>query len=549
MYDKMNYPRKRSWLMKKHRKPEPATAGPGLIMRKFLPCGVLLAVLAWPGPAAGQGLVEPPPVESFALGSGQNSGPADDDTELEDFFLQASEGAAAPAASPSVTGTPPLPPGTPVHTPAAQPTAADDASFSGTFSPPANSGQEAEFVDPVESSNDAVDPFRPAAGQEPVNSVSSTLSPPPESGGSFPPSASGQAESASVPLGQGATLPQPGWHSVSGALPQQSQYISDAPEPQFDAGSSRWVQPEIGQSFSAGSAPAAARPRPGSVPAAHTSPSERLDAVLDGEALVPTPPVQASAPNPAPSATSVKTPEGREHLRNLFSDLSPSDSVEAPAAAPAGQTAPLVPDFSGLTAQAPSTSVSQSGPIEEYEGSSAILKAGGLLTLENHYGAAEILPPLTNQPPLKTAVPTVEPPPARAEVQTRPAEAPAPAAAQAASGSSRKSKSGKAAGSKRPSSSSQARAAAKGSLMIINETGNPRIGEIYQSVLTRMGHTVVSVAQGTPGGGSAGQTVITYRPGYRAQAQAVSRHLPGRKVLAEARGGQVLASEVMVNIR
>ena len=518
-------------------------------MRKFLPCGALLAVLAWPGLAPGQTLVEPPPVESFTLGSGQSGG-ADEDDALNDLFLEASQGAGAanPNVSPSVTGTPPLPPGTPVHTPAAQQTPADNSSFSGTFSPPTDSGQSADFVDPIESPSGAVDPFRPAAGQEPVNSVSSTLSPPPDSGSSFPPAANRQAESASVPLGQGAALPQSGWQSVSGALPP-SQYISDAPEPQFDAGSSRWVQPEIGQSFSAGSAQPAGQPRPSSVSTVHTSPSERLDAVLDGDLDTPSP-AQAAAPAPSPAA-SAQTPEGREHLRNLFSDLTSSDSLEAPtAAASAGRTAPPVPDFSGLGAPSPSTSGSQAGPIEEYDGSSAILKAGGLLTLENHYGAAEILPPLTNQPPLKTAAPVVEPPSKQPQAQARPAE-PKAAAAPAASGVSKKSKSAKAVGSKRSSSSAKTRAAApaaKGNLMIINSTGNPRIGDIYQSVLTRMGHTVVSVAQGTPGGAT-GQTVITYRPGYRAQAQAISRHLPGQKVLTEAKGGQVLASEVMVNIR
>lgn len=61
-----------------------------------------------------------------------------------------------------------------------------------------------------------------------------------------------------------------------------------------------------------------------------------------------------------------------------------------------------------------------------------------------------------------------------------------------------------------------------------------------------MGHQVVSVTEGTSGG-TPGQTVITYRPGYRAQAQAVSRHLPGQKVLTEAKGGQ--AADVTVNIR
>lgn len=527
--------------MKKHRQPGPAATGPGPIMRKILPCGAMLAVLAWPGLAPGQTLVEPPPVESFTLDAGAN-GVADDDSAIEDLYRELVENAGGQTTSPSVTGTPPLPPGTPVRSQTAQQNAADSSSASGAFPPAAEAGQGVEFAEPIMPPSSADDPFRPAANQEPASSMSSPLSPPPESGGSFPPPASSQAGPVSVPLGRGATLPQTDGSSVSGTLPLQSQpqYMSEAPEPQFDAGSSRWVQPEIGQTFSAGPAPAP--PRPNSVSTIQPSPSETLDAVLDGEAEAP--PSRAGAPAPSTSPTSAQTPEGREHLRSLFSDLAPADSLETPDYA-AGQVAPPVPDFSGLDSQPPPLTAGQPGPIEDYEGSSSILKAGGLLTLEGHYGAAEILPPLTGHQPSKTAAPAAESPPKQPEVQARQPEPKATTStpARSGSGSPKKSKTTKAAGSKQAPAKSRA---ADGSLTIINETGNPRVGAIYQSVLTRMGHQVVSVTEGTSGG-TPGQTVITYRPGYRAQAQAVSRHLPGQKVLTEAKGGQ--AADVTVNIR
>lgn len=525
--------------MKKHRKAEPEATAIGFSAKKILPLGAMLAVLAWPVPAPGQTLAEPPPVESFALGSGQSGG-ADDDTALEDFYLQAGEGLNVPAVTPR-TGGAPLPPGTPLHTPAAKQTAAENSSVSGTFSLPVGSGAG---VAAPEQSSDA------AAQGSSTSSVSSPLSPPPNSGGSsFAPASSetGPAGSASVPLGQGAALPQPDWQEVYSPEQQpRPQYYSDAPEPQFDAGQSRWIQPEVGQSVGLGPAPAAPQARPTSVPTVHTSPSEKLDAVVDGLAQAP-----ADQERPATQSQAVggiRTPEGRERIRHLFSDIMSSDSLEAPAS-PSGSEAPPVPDFTGLNAKSSPSPDARPGPVEDYDGSSAILKAGGLLSLEGHYGGAEVLPPLTGQPPLKTPPPPVNPaskPPEAREPQ--PAKA-APPAAVAAPAAAKQPGKAKASGSKRASSKAATVAAPSGAgLMIINETGNPRVGDIYKSVLSRTGHKVISVAEGAPAG-TPGQTVINYRPGYRAQAQSVSRHLPGKKVLSEAKSGQVLASEVMVYIR
>jgi hypothetical protein len=181
------------------------------------------------------------------------------------------------------------------------------------------------------------------------------------------------------------------------------------------------------------------------------------------------------------------------------------------------------------------------------------LKSGGLISVEDYVGAAEILPPLTGRLPLpKTAAPQAELPPnvtpapsTRPRAETR---APAPAPQPSVAPPPPKPAGGQTKNKKRRAASTPDRPAAGVSLTIINETGQPRIGEQYRSVLTQMGYRVLSVGNGPASGGS-GQTVIKYRPGSRAGALAVSRHLPGRKVLVEAGAGQVLASEIMVHLK
>jgi hypothetical protein len=82
--------------------------------------------------------------------------------------------------------------------------------------------------------------------------------------------------------------------------------------------------------------------------------------------------------------------------------------------------------------------------------------------------------------------------------------------------------------------------------VLVNETGNPQVGEIYRSVLSRLGYTVTTQPPGPAAGGPTGRTVIYYRPGGQARAKAVSRSLPGRKTLAEAAGG---AADIVIVLR
>ena len=73
------------------------------------------------------------------------------------------------------------------------------------------------------------------------------------------------------------------------------------------------------------------------------------------------------------------------------------------------------------------------------------------------------------------------------------------------------------------------------------------MGRRYGNVLGKMGYKVVSVADRAPSGTGRGQTVINYRPGQKAQAQAMARHLPGKKVFREVRDAS--SSEIMIYIR
>lgn len=190
--------------------------------------------------------------------------------------------------------------------------------------------------------------------------------------------------------------------------------------------------------------------------------------------------------------------------------------------------------------------------------------------MDEYVGAAEILPPLSGRPrqpstetqakpasvpakpapaPKATAL-KPEPPATTLPAKATPAKAaPKPAAKSAPSKTSGTGKAKKGASKKTGGTQAVPAAPAGLGLIIINETGRNQVGQQYRSVLAQMGYKVVSVGEGQPGRGPAGQTVINYRPGLKAKAQAVARHLPGKKVLVEAKKGQVLASEIMIYIR
>jgi hypothetical protein len=242
-----------------------------------------------------------------------------------------------------------------------------------------------------------------------------------------------------------------------------------------------------------------------------------------------------------PAGPRLLEPDGRETLRHLFSDMLPPESQSARA-------------LSGAGAQGVPPPAETAAPEGPEDGSSAILKAGGLLTLESQFGAAEILPPLTGKVDWQTpaAPPGERRPAAKAEaaapsVRAEKAKIPAKAAAEKPAGKA----AAKSSGQGRPSAKKTGRPAAKApprsSLIVINETGRGDIGRRYGQVLGQMGYQVVSVADREPGGGPRGQTVINYRPGQRAQAQAMARHLPGKKVLREVRDAG--SSQIMIYIR
>ncbi|MDR1050337.1 MAG: LytR C-terminal domain-containing protein [Deltaproteobacteria bacterium] len=84
------------------------------------------------------------------------------------------------------------------------------------------------------------------------------------------------------------------------------------------------------------------------------------------------------------------------------------------------------------------------------------------------------------------------------------------------------------------------------SVVLVNETGRPQVGEDYRQVLSQIGYDVVYVADRVPSG-AAGQTVVAYRSGRRGQASALARRLPGKRSLVA--GSEQLPAEAVVVIR
>ena|GEM_PF-6941832 len=223
--------------------------------------------------------------------------------------------------------------------------------------------------------------------------------------------------------------------------------------------------------------------------------------------------------NPAgPGARQALSDAERARLRALFPDMLSQPSPPPVQAAPAFTPAPAPPP-------APAAQPEPAGHLED----SAISQAGALLTQE-FYGQAKILPPL-------------DLPPAPKEAPMAPKAAPQPAAKPKASPAApgQTPPKPKASGQKAP-----APAPIRGALTLVNETGDPQVGAIYQSALSRLGYTILSGPAGGYSPGPAGHTFIYYRPGALARAKAVSRDLPGRKTLAEAPGA---SSDLVIVLR
>lgn len=589
--------------------------GPALLILGAM----LLTALVWPASASAQTTSPPPEADS-------------DELILMDFFQETAEGSSPnqpplPSLPPNVTPAAPTasaPPAAPTS-PAASGPPADSGPPAGPplvnlpplKAPPAEPSpgppQEPSTARPTAPSPAPTESARPVPEQAPVEAVPSTQVPagytplptvplqptaapapvpdpftltPTSEPAELPAESAAPADSRTVPLGGAQGLPAPQWEKTDlETNPSQSQIISGSPLPQFDASQSRWIQLEIGQGDGSGPAPSAA-PRPTSVyslpdPAAKTQarPPDPVEAAV--EAATDQALDQAISQPPAAAERSFDTPAGRQKLRDVFSDLNPSDSevlrapitAKPPAGGSSSPAAGTAPPQVGSLPQAAGPAPDRTpapGPAAEDVGSSSILKAGGLLTVEEQFGAAEILPPLSGRPrwPVTEAPAPAQPaaePPAVSTKPEAPAAAPVvkaapardalrptakPAAKPAPSKKAGAGQAKKGASKKNGRGAQAAPAAPVGlGLIIINETGRERVGQQYRSVLAQMGYKVVSVGEGRPGRGPAGQTVINYRPGLKAKAQAVARHLPGKKVLVEAKKGQVLATEVMIYIR
>ena len=521
-----------------------------------MPGGLLLAVLAAPLSLWAQ-TAEPPPLHPFDLA--EEAPPAEesgDDFGLIDFYQEMADGASPqdsgyaplPSLPPSTpvqaaqataeTAPPPIPTNsytapldltTPVTAPPAAPVAAGSDDQVPPVIPPATPPAAApEVYIPTADDPPGADPFAPPA-PAPAEAAGAPL---PEGGQTFS-------------LGQSGALPSPQWANAPEPLENSTphQFIGGAPQSQYDASQSQWQSLEVGQADRVSNVPTPTTPsRPSTVPTAPLPPTggsmeQKVDAAIDATidaAMDQTAPVEAGKAGPR-----ALEPEGRENLRLLFSDMLPAQPAGTPAAADPVDPAPSAP----------------AADPEEDEGNSAILKAGGLLTTER-YGQAGLLSPLSGAP-ARTAAPAASAPTVPAPAKTPPAAksaaktdgGPAPAAKPAAP--TAKAPAASSGAQKTPKKTAQAPAVAASGikLMIINETGNDQVGELYRSVLAKIGYNVVSVGNRPPGGGQTGRTVINYRPGMKTKARTVARHLPGQKVLVEAKKGQTLAQEIMIYIK
>jgi len=287
----------------------------------------------------------------------------------------------------------------------------------------------------------------------------------------------------------------------------------------------------------------------------------------------PAPATPVAEPDPVyvpPEARQTLDEAQRARLRALFPDMLPPEeqtvSALTPSAAPADVAAPADP-----AAPPPPEQAAPDG--------AAIGRAGSLLTKE-FYGQAKILPPLEmplgqedDGPPAAPALPpnakeggaSAQPQPAaKAQPAAGSAKAPPPpapvallpvassktqaAAAPAAPQPAAQPKTSPPAAKAQDSPAGKsASPVPRGSLALVNETGDPQVGAVYQSALSRLGYTVLAGPAGGFRGGPTGQTVIYYRPGAQTRAQAVSRDLPGRKTLAEAPAGT--SSDIVVVLR
>lgn len=527
--------------MSKRQRHTPA-AKPGQRLSRLLYVGAMaMAMLLTPAPSPAQEQSEPPPVHSFDLDQ-QDSQIETDEAVLMDFFY-------------GMTNYPDT---------VSAPLSPDPDTASGL--------NKDDFLDNPGALNPPPDGAPQTTGthsgslNQPVPTDAAVFS-----GAPLPPSAMGQPPTTpSLPPPPGATatesgstgqsLPKPLWDNVPSAAQKNTHntYLSDAPAPQYDASQGQWIQLEVGQADSGG-IPAAAPPssRSGSVSTLPTvtgkiepdkegvAPAASTTAPKTGAAV--SPPEMDANTRPVPS-----TATDRLQLRELFADMLPAEGQGARI--PAGSNVDTAPGATAASGSQPGGSAAASPAIGP---DSAILNAGGLLTTESYFGSAAILPPLTDKPAVTSAKP------AAGAVATKPPETEAPApgktnlsAPPLPPGTPAKTKSAaKKIGKKTPSagqaksSAQPAPAAGRVSLILINETGNERIGEVYRSVLSKMGYNIISVGNKPSGGTSSGRTVINYNSNAKAKAQAVARHLPGQKSLVEAKKGEVLAADVMVFLK
>jgi hypothetical protein len=360
--------------------------------------------------------------------------------------------------------------------------------------------------------------------------------------------------STDIPRVQGQVVspPPPAWQRQS---PESAgPVMPGGPMPEFDSSQGRWQQMDVGQFDRARNAGPTQPPVSGG-----SLTGDRPSAVP--EPVIDNPPPQPQPANPAPADS------GQSQLRELFSDLlPPTPPTETPPArgsvtrpltpppprTPEAAAAPPSPPATGQVTRPltpppppPAAPPAAERPINPPPADSpALSRAGSLLSEQglindpdSRRGSAQILTPA---PPASPANQRSSEADRRNRTETR-AAAPATQA--------RTPKAGNSAGSQaRTRKTQRPRPAAPAkpnlSVMVVNETGRPGVGENYRAVLSSMGYRVIGVTDGPSQPG--GQTVIAYQDGRLSQAQALARHLPGQRVVVKGSQGQSAGAVVYV---
>jgi hypothetical protein len=498
-----------------------------------------------------------------------------EDESEETAAPSAEQGAALPSLPPSMVTLPP-------------PVPATDTLEEGSPFSVSNDEQTPPDAAPLNETDEGIEPFQgqPLTAQPQINQPQDSAAAADEGPAGLPspielpvdPVQAQENQPAPLPAestsdyrvsGQVLTPPPLPWQSESRettGAPSQS-----GPLPDFDTSQGRWQQMEVGQfSRPRNSVPGQAAPLNNDLSGTTPLSSEQSG---DGSNQA------ASSAESGQTAAPANLPPGRSETMRLFQDLVPELSTPDPSlvdpatagpltvplppppmvtssdnalpepasAPPASPVSPLgdqTPDFSEPPATAGSIASIPSvmDPTESQEqlddDNLAISRAGSVLVekgLNPKVGSASILDP------------TISPTPQRPAKSSNTSSSAKSSSGQSADKQASAKPKSESSSSQETAPRSQTRVVRPNlTVIVVNETGNPQVGQSYREVLSQMGYSVLGVTDRPPTGNT-GQTIVTYQANRRSQASTLARHLPGQRHLVPSR--DALPAEAIVTIR